>query len=147
MTMPRADTSRNPLARETQKHKFDIKTEADVVAARTAARTILSRLGCSVIDKTRIATAVSELARNTLIHGGGGSVEMDVVHKEGKTGIRCVFSDDGPGIRDVENAMENGVGSNGRPGHGLQASQQMVDEFKIDSQLGKGTRVEITKWV
>jgi serine/threonine-protein kinase RsbT len=145
--IPSTESSRNPLVRETRKHSFEIKTEADVVTARTAARTMLARLGCSVIDKTRIATAVSELARNTLIHGGGGSVEMEVVHKEGKTGIRCIFTDKGPGIEDVENAMENGVGSDGRPGNGLQASQQMVDEFRIDSRPGVGTRVDITKWV
>ncbi len=128
-------------------HRFEIQKENDIVAARNAARTILSRLGCSVIDKTRIATAVSELARNTLVHGGGGHVEMEIVHGDTETGIRCIFIDNGPGIVDVKNAMVNGFSANGSPGNGLQASQQLVDVFQIDSEVGKGTRVEIIKWV
>ena len=127
--------------------RFEIQKETDIVAARNAARTLLSRLGCSVIDKTRIATAVSELVRNTFIHGGGGHVEIEIVHEDTETGIRCVFTDNGPGIVDVKNAMVNGFSTNGSPGNGLQASQQLVDVFKIDSEVGKGTRVEIIKWV
>lgn len=128
-------------------YRFEIQNDTDVVATRSAARNILSELGCSLIDKTRIATAVSELARNTLVHGGGGHVEMEVVQKSGETGIRCVFVDNGPGIPDVNKAMENGYSTGGGLGNGLPGSQQLVDVFEIESDAGNGTRVEIIKWV
>lgn len=139
--------TRNALDRETQMHRFEIQKESDIVATRSAARGILTELGCSVIDKTRIATAVSELARNVLVHGGGGYVEMKIVEKEGVTGLRCVFVDDGPGINDLSQAMESGFSTGGSMGSGLPGSRNLVDVFHIDSQAGQGTRVEIIKWV
>lgn len=139
--------ARNALDRETQMHRFEIQYESDIVATRSAARKILTELGCSVIDKTRIATAVSELARNALVHGGGGYVEMEAVEKDGVKGIRCVFVDDGPGIQDLSQAMESGFSTGGTMGSGLPGSRNLVDVFNIDSEAGQGTRVEIIKWV
>lgn len=123
-----------------------IQTEADIVIARNIARELAGTLGFSVVDKTRIATAVSELARNTLTHGGGGEMQIETDTHNSAMGIRCVFTDQGPGIPDIERAMDRGFSSGTTLGHGLPGAQRLCDDFEITSTLGQGTRVEIAKW-
>ncbi len=125
---------------------FEILSEEDIVRARMAARTTAEKLGFSIVDKTRIATAVSELARNVYNHGGGGRMEIEEI-REGKiSGIRCIFTDQGQGIPDIEQAMGDGFSTGNGLGQGLPGSKRLMDNLKIESQVGKGTRVEIVKW-
>ena len=126
---------------------FDIRDENDIVRARSGARDLAGRLGFSVIDKTRIATAVSELARNTLTHGEGGRMEINETTNGDRIGLRCVFLDNGPGIADIAQAMQDGFSSAGSLGNGLPGSRRLMDKFSIVSTPGKGTRVEIVKWM
>ena len=127
--------------------QFEIRCEDDIVRARKAARDSAAELKFSLIDKTRIATAVSELARNTLVHGGGGQMRIDHASDNGRRGVRFVFSDEGPGILDVERAMGEGFSSANSLGQGLPGARRLSDDFRIESAAGEGTRVEITKWL
>lgn len=127
-------------------HRVDIKTELDVVLARTAARDAASRQGFSIMNKTRIATAVSELARNVFLHGQGGYMEYEVIEDMNKVGVRCIFIDQGPGIPDIDLAMLDGFSSVATLGHGLPGARRLVDEFDIQSANGHGLKVEIVKW-
>ncbi len=126
--------------------RFEISTEDDVVRARTAARRLAENLAFSLIDKTRIATAVSELARNTLVHGGGGRMVIGEAANGTTTGIRCTFTDAGPGIGDIDQAMTDGFTTNSSLGHGLPGAKRLMDEFKVESNVGQGTCVEVIKW-
>ena len=127
--------------------RIDINTEHDVVLARTAAREISGEQGFSVMTKTRVATAVSELARNVFLHGEGGYMEYEIIRHTSKVGIRCVFIDDGPGIPDIDQAMEDGFSSIATLGHGLPGARRLVDEFDIKTgKQGRGLMVEIIKW-
>ena len=125
---------------------LEIQSENDIVLARQRVRTQADMLDYSLVDKTRIATAVSELARNVLVHGNGGHMQYETLTGNGKTGICCVFSDTGPGITDIEQAMVPGFSTGKGLGQGLSGSQRLMDEFTITSESGKGTRVEIIKW-
>ena len=127
-------------------NSFEIGTEEDIVHARTAARRLAEALGFSLIDKTRIATTVSELARNTLVHGGGGCMEIGEVQNGTTTGIRCAFTDSGPGIADIDQAMTDGFTTSGSMGHGLPGARRLMDDFEIDSKAGDGTHIAVVKW-
>ncbi|MDJ0947657.1 MAG: anti-sigma regulatory factor [Alphaproteobacteria bacterium] len=127
--------------------RIEIRDEQDIVRARTAARSLAETLNFSVVDKTRIATAVSELARNVVVHGGGGYVEVESVNAEKRVGMRCVFVDQGPGIEDVERAMAEGFSTAGTIGHGLPGARRLMDDLSIEATPGQGTRVEIIKWI
>lgn len=126
--------------------KVEIRTNEDIVEARNASREMAGALGYSLIDRTRIATAVSELARNAVIHGGGGVMEIEQVAVNGNKGLRCVFVDNGPGIADTDQALQDGFSTCQSAGMGLSGARRLMDEFRIDSALGRGTRVAITKW-
>lgn len=126
--------------------RIEIQTHEDIVAARNASREMAGELEFSLIDKTRIATAVSELARNTVVHAGGGVMEIELVTVNGIRGLRCIFVDDGPGIADTDQALQDGFSTAKSAGMGLPGARRLIDEFRIDSALGRGTRVEITKW-
>ena len=126
--------------------RFEILADDDIVRARSAARDFAAELGFSMLDKTRVATAVSELARNTLLHGGGGHMEMERKTYIGNVGIRCLFRDRGPGIADVALALTDGFSTSAAPGHGLPGAKRLTDDLKIDSAVGEGTRVEMIKW-
>ena len=127
-------------------HRFEIQTDEDIIEARNASREMAGELESPLIDKTRIATAVSELARNAVIHGGGGVMEIELVTLNGNKGLRCVFIDNGPGIADTEQALQHGFSTCNSAGMGLAGARRLIDEFRIDSTLGRGTRVEIAKW-
>ena len=128
------------------KKQVEIHSETDIVLARRLARTMAESLGFSVMGKTRIATAVSELARNVYQHGGGGSMLLETINQQNRLGLQCVFIDQGPGIADITMAMMDGYSTGNTLGHGLPGSKRLVDEFEIHSEVGKGTQVKIVKW-
>ena len=124
-----------------------IRVEQDVVLARQAARQAAVACRMRLIDQTKLVTAASELARNAVIYGGGGSMEWDVVDSGLRRGLRLVFSDNGPGIPDIAQALTDGWTSGSGMGLGLSGSRRLVDQFELESEPGKGTRVAITKWI
>ena len=122
--------------------------EEDVVAARQAARSAVIQYGFSLVDQTRIITAVSELARNILLYGVQGWMEYHEVSDErGNKGIEFIFTDEGPGIKDIDLAMTPGYSTGNGLGLGLSGARRLMDEFAILSHQGAGTVVRITKWL
>ena len=123
-----------------------IDSGEQLVTVRQAVRAKAEDLRFSLVDQTRIITAASELARNTLQHGGGGSVAIEIVENGTRRGLRLTFKDEGPGIPDLELAMKDGYTTGGGLGLGLSGSKRLVNEFAIRSKVGEGTEVSITKW-
>ena len=123
-----------------------VQSAEDVVAIRQAVRQRAVELGFNLVDQTKIVTAASELARNTLQHGGGGRVTIEAVEDFGRRGIRLTFEDEGPGIPDVQLAMKDGFTTGGGLGLGLSGARRLSSDFSIESTPGKGTRVTITRW-
>jgi serine/threonine-protein kinase RsbT len=123
-----------------------IRTDADVVTARQEARTMGAELGFSSTDLTLLATAISEIARNITTYAGEGEVALRVLNDGARTGIEVVASDDGPGIDDVELAMQDGFTTGNGLGLGLPGTRRLVDEFELETQPGGGTRVRLVKW-
>ena len=121
-------------------------TDEDVVRLRQAVREQMIALGFSLIDQTKIVTAASELARNTLRYGGGGESTLERVQKGMRQGLALSFSDQGPGIADIELALRDGYTSGGGMGLGLSGAKRLSDEFDITSAPGAGTTVRIAKW-
>ncbi len=124
-----------------------IRVEQDVVLARQTARQVAVACRLSLINQTKLVTAASELARNAVIYGGGGSMQWSVVEDGMKRGLRLVFSDNGPGIADVAQALTDGWSSGKGMGLGLSGSRRLVDVFDLESAPGQGTRVTIIKWI
>jgi len=122
-----------------------IREAHDVVSTRQAVREWAVAVGFSLVDQTKIVTAASELARNTLIYGGGGTVELQELNGP-RRGIRLVFEDAGPGISDIDVVMKDGYTTGGGLGLGLGGAKRLSNEFEISSQPGAGTRVSITRW-
>ena len=129
-----------------QNEVLEIRDSADVVHVRQSVRTLAASLGFSLIDQTKVVTAASELARNTLEHGGGGTARLELVVQGLKKGVRLTFEDAGPGIADVKLALTDGYTTGGGMGLGLSGSKRLVNEFDIATHVGRGTRVTITKW-
>lgn len=125
---------------------YPVKTEQDVVLSRQAVRKIAQQCGLRLVDQTKLVTAVSELARNAVIYGGGGEMDWMVVEEGARTGVRLVFRDSGPGIADLKLAMTDGWTSGSGLGLGLAGAKRLVDDFDIQSAPGKGTRITIVKW-
>jgi serine/threonine-protein kinase RsbT len=124
-----------------------IRSGDDVVRVRQQVRTAAANNGLSLVDQTKLVTAASELARNTLVHGGGGTARVEVVTSaNGRTGIKLHFSDEGPGIADVALALTDGWSSGNGLGLGLSGARRLVDEFELSSQPGTGTSVVVVKW-
>lgn len=126
--------------------ELPIQTEADIVMARQTVRRLTQDLTFSLVDQTKLVTASSELARNTVVYGGGGKMMWKVVKDGGKTGLRLTFKDDGPGIPDLNLAMTDGWTSGKGMGLGLSGAKRLVNEFDIETQVGKGTQVTVTRW-
>ena len=122
------------------------RTETDIVQLRQAVRKWSVELGFSLVDLTKVVTAASELARNVLIHGGGGSATLEVLSEGIRKGLRLTFEDQGPGIPDIELALRDGYTTGHGLGLGLSGSKRLMNEFEIDSRVGEGTRVTVTKW-
>lgn len=127
-------------------HVWKIDSEDDVVLVRRHARELAERLGFDVFAVAALTTAVSELARNVLVHAGRGTAVIEEVRSGSRVGIRAVFRDEGPGIPDVEKALAGGHSSARSLGLGLSGSRRLVDELTIDSVVGRGTVVTIVKW-
>jgi serine/threonine-protein kinase RsbT len=123
-----------------------IQSSADVVAVRQAVRTAATELGFSLVDQTKIVTAASELARNTLDYGGGGSLLLQTLNDGARKGLKLLFEDHGPGIPDVQMALKDGFTTGGGLGLGLGGARRLVNDFDIQSKFGEGTRVTITRW-
>lgn len=123
-----------------------VVSDADVVKVRQAVRALAQQARLSLVDQTKFVTAASELARNTLVYGGGGRVEAYVLSDGRRTGVRAAFIDHGPGIPDIGLAMTDGWTSGKGLGLGLSGSKRLVENFLLDSTPGVGTRVEITSW-
>jgi serine/threonine-protein kinase RsbT len=125
--------------------ELPLRAQEDVVVVRQNARSLAVEIGLTIVDQTKIVTAASELARNTVIHGGGGKAILEIVKDGPKQGLRLLFEDTGPGM-DVERAMQDGYTTGGGLGLGLGGSKRLCNEFAIESKLGVGTRVTITRW-
>jgi serine/threonine-protein kinase RsbT len=123
-----------------------ILIEQDVVLARQTARKLAQECGMRLIDLTKLVTAVSELARNTMVYGGGGDMDWQILDEPPRTGLRLVFRDEGPGIPDLKLAMTDGWTSGSGLGLGLTGAKRLVEEFELETEPGKGTRITITRW-
>ena len=146
--------------------KIEIKEEYDIVTARVSAKEEARKLGFGIVDQTRIATAVSELARNIVDYAGEGVIEINIVRTEeaveggsssrsrsgrhgeakGRLGLEIIALDNGPGIEDIEKALEDGFSTGGGLGIGLGGVRRLMDEFEIQSNVGEGTRVRVVEW-
>lgn len=118
----------------------------DIVRARQTVRMWAVELGFSLVDQTKLVTAASELGRNTVDHGGGGTMRLEALNEGARRGLRLTFEDHGPGIVDVEVALQDGYTTASGLGMGLGGAKRLANEFEIESRLGKGTRVCITRW-
>lgn len=134
------------MVAESAPTKVPIESDQDVVRVRQVARELAVAAKLSLVDQTKIVTAASELARNTLIYGGGGVAEVELVERSGVVGARIKFTDDGPGISDLQLALTDGYTTGNGLGLGLSGARRLVDEFELDSAPGRGTQVVITKW-
>jgi serine/threonine-protein kinase RsbT len=130
----------------TKSDTLPIRTEQDIVMVRQMVRKLSQESAFSIVDQTKIVTAASELARNTLIHGGGGDVQWSLLSDGLRKGVRLTFEDQGPGIANLELAMMDGWTSGTGLGMGLSGAKRLVNEFEIQSQPGQGTRIVITRW-
>jgi len=126
--------------------RLPIKTSDDVVRVRQQTRVRALEAGLSLVDQTKIITAASELARNTLDYGGGGEVVIESVQHLARRGVRLTFVDHGPGIPDLDKALTDGWTSGGGMGLGLSGAKRLCNEFDITSEIGKGTKVMIARW-
>jgi serine/threonine-protein kinase RsbT len=123
-----------------------LRTDEDVVRARQVTRQWAVELGFSLVDQTKIVTAASELARNTIIYGGGGTLALEMLNDGPRRGLRLVFEDQGPGIPDVPMALRDGFTTGSGLGLGLGGAKRLMNEFSISSAPGEGTRITTVRW-
>ena len=126
--------------------ELPLTTQDDVVLVRQSVRSLAVEIGLSLVDQTKIVTAASELGRNTVVHGGGGNARLEIIRDTARRGLRLTFEDQGPGIANLERAMQDGYTSGGGLGLGLGGAKRLANEFAIESAEGRGTRVTITRW-
>ena len=130
----------------TAKGESPLRSEHDIVLARQQVRRLTQELRFSLVDQTKMVTAASELARNALVYGGGGTMAWEILSVDGRRGLRLRFADEGPGIANLELAMTDGWTSGKGLGMGLTGTKRLVNEFDIDTKVGAGTRVTIARW-
>ena len=123
-----------------------VRSSNDIVVVRQVVRMRAVEIGFNLVEQTKIVTAASELARNTINHGGGGSARLQSLRNGGRAGLRLTFEDKGPGIPDIELALKDGYTTGGGLGLGLSGARRLSNEFEIQSRPGEGTRVTITRW-
>jgi serine/threonine-protein kinase RsbT len=123
-----------------------VDSESQVVAVRQTVRSWAGELGFSLVDQTKIVTAASELARNTIKHGGGGSLKLESLNEGIRKGLRLIFEDHGPGIPDISLAMKDGYTTGGGLGLGLGGSKRLMSDFQIESRVGEGTKITVVRW-
>ena len=126
--------------------ELPLRAQEDVVSVRQAVRSQAVAIGLSLVEQTKLVTAASELARNTVIHGGGGAATLEVIQNATKRGIRLTFADKGPGIRDINQALKDGYTTGNGLGLGLGGARRLTNEFSIESTPGVGTKIVITQW-
>jgi serine/threonine-protein kinase RsbT len=126
--------------------ELPLHNEHDIVLGRQAVRRMAVQQGFSLVDQTKMVTAASELARNALIYGGGGTLKWMLLDEGAKRGLRLAFEDRGPGIPNLDLALTDGWSSGKGLGLGLSGTRRLVNEFEIESTVGAGTRVVITRW-
>lgn len=136
-----------PASGQASATSLPIGSDADLAWVRQQVRQCAARLGFGLVQQTKVVTAASELARNTLVHGGGGRVEITALDDGRTRGLRMRFSDEGPGIRDLDLAMTDGWTSGGGLGLGLGGARRLVHEFAVDTEPGRGTTVTAVAWV
>lgn len=134
------------MAAVVREELLELRTSEDIVRIRQAVRIRATEAGLNLVDQTKIVTAASELARNTVSYGGGGTLLIQMVEQGIRRGLRLTFEDQGPGIPDVELAMKDGYTTGGGLGLGLSGAKRLSNEFEIVSKPGEGTRVSITRW-
>jgi serine/threonine-protein kinase RsbT len=125
---------------------LQLRSGSDIVAVRQAVRTWAIEAGFSLVDQTKIVTAASELARNTVDYGGGGIARLELVTEGNRKGLRIAFEDEGPGIPDIQKALTDHFTTGSGLGLGLGGAKRLVNQFDISSRVGEGTRVVITRW-
>jgi serine/threonine-protein kinase RsbT len=125
---------------------FDVRSSNDIVRVRQRMRELAVELGFSLVDQTKIVTAASELARNTLEHGGGGVARVELVRDGTRRGLQLVCEDQGPGIPDLQLALTDGYTTRNGLGLGLGGARRLMNDFAIDSRPGEGTRVTVVRW-
>ena len=123
-----------------------IRSSDDIVRVRRIVREWALSLGFSLVDQTKVVTAASELARNVIDYGGGGDFRIEALNNDSRRGLRLTFSDEGPGIADMEQAMKDGFTTGGGLGLGLGGAKRLVNDFLIDSKPGRGTTVIVVRW-
>jgi serine/threonine-protein kinase RsbT len=123
-----------------------VRTPEDVVTVRQRVRKMAIESGFSLVDQTKIVTAASEIARNTVIYGGGGLATAECLERDRRKGVRLTFADEGPGIADIQMALKDGYTTGGGLGLGLSGAKRLSNEFEISSTVGKGTRIVFTRW-
>jgi len=133
------------MAQSTQ-GEAPLRSEHDIVLARQLVRKLTQELAFSLVDQTKMVTAASELARNALVYGRGGAMHWEIVQRETHKGLKLLFADEGPGIPNVDLAMTDGWTSGSGLGMGLSGARRLVNDFELDSRVGAGTRVTITRW-
>ncbi len=126
--------------------ELPVTAQEDIVAVRQAVRSFAVEAGLSIVEQTKIVTAASELARNTVIYGGGGTARIEILDEVTRRGVRLQFQDEGAGIPDIELALRDGYTTGGGLGLGLGGARRLAGEFSIDSAPGKGTRITIATW-
>lgn len=131
---------------DTRRETLPLKTSNDVVYARQKVRQWALELHFGLVDQTKLVTAASELARNALDHGKGGEMSIEEIRTGTKVGLKLIFSDQGPGIPDIDMALRDGYTTGNGMGFGLGGSKRLVNEFSIDSAPGKGTRITVVRW-
>ncbi|SEL18063.1 serine/threonine-protein kinase RsbT [Roseateles sp. YR242] len=136
----------NPTTLEADSGEMAIRNEADIVLARQQVRRLTQALKFSLVDQTKMITAASELSRNTLIYGGGGEMVWKLLQQGVRSGLQLAFVDQGPGIPDLDLALKDGWTSGNGMGMGLSGSKRLVNDFQLETEPGKGTRVTITRW-
>lgn len=131
------------------KHRssIEIHSEWDIVAARQLGRNEAKTIGFGTVDQARITTAISELARNIYLYAGRGKIEIEAAEMDGRLGIIIIASDEGPGIEDMKKVMEDGFSTSGGLGAGMPGVKRLMDEFRVETELGVGTIITATKWL
>lgn len=126
--------------------RFGLRSDVDIVAARRGVTEWAKEIGLSVLDRTMVVTAASELARNTVIYGQGGVMALEILRDGSRAGLRLTFQDQGPGIADIDLALEDGYSTGGSMGIGLPGARRLVNEFQLTSTVGVGTCITIVRW-
>ena len=126
--------------------QWGLRSDADIIVAKQAVAEWAREIGLTLFDRTKIVTAASELARNTLVYGGGGEMSIEVIREGVREGLRITFEDQGPGIIDIDRALEDGYSTGGGMGLGLPGARRLVNEFALTSTVGVGTCVTIVRW-